>query len=187
MRALIGRQRQAFAVRQLPDIDPDGGAHEVFSDGLGDARHQGGGDFVLGHHRPGVDVDVRAVAGQADARCCGRRPSRRSPARHHWRRSSRSPCARVLPWRCRSDVRSRRRSRSPAAAACPSASKSSPGYRDFRRAAAAACRPRSSSASARLHWRRASRRRRRRRSRCRPAARLPPGAASRARIPRASR
>ena len=44
----------------------------------------------------------------------------------------------------------------------------------------------SSSASARPHWRRASRRRRRRRSRCPPAARLPPGAACRARIRHAS-
>ena len=49
----------------------------------------------------------------ADEPCCGRRPSRLTPARRHWRRSSRSPCARVWPWRCRSDFRSRRRSRSP--------------------------------------------------------------------------
>ena len=31
MRALIGGQRQAFAVRQLPDVDFDHGAHDAFS------------------------------------------------------------------------------------------------------------------------------------------------------------
>ena len=69
----------------------------------------------------------------------------------------------------------------------PPTSKSSTGYRGFRRAAAAARPSTFFSVSARLHWRRASRRRRRRKSRCRPAARLLPGATCRARIPHASR
>ena len=177
-------------MRQLPDIDFDGGAHDGFSTaGFGESAPPAsaatsslvitGQEFDLDVARHVARQQMNGVA--VAAHHAGRRRDvvGDDPVAALAREFCLGVLDQVFGLGGKADHQRR-----PLVAAV---SRSSPGCRDFRPAAAAACRRMSFSVSARLHWRRASRRRRRRRSRYPPAARLPPAAACRARIPRASR